>query len=115
MARPGTFEQLVLFAVLQLDDRAYGAAVRRQIGLRTGRTPAAGAVYTTLKRLETGGLLESTLEPEPPARGGRRRRCYRVRPAGLRSLHRAYRELTRMAGCWGPGLSALVDREERPD
>ena len=93
---PGEFEQLVLLAVLRLGDDAYAVPVRREIDERAGRAPARGAVYVTLERLEEKGYLESWLGEPAAERGGRPRRYYRVRPAGVRALEESWTSLRRM-------------------
>jgi PadR family transcriptional regulator PadR len=99
MARPGPlgdFEQLVLLAVLRLGDAAYAVPVRREIAARTRRSPARGAIYITLDRLEEKGYLESWLGDPAAERGGRSRRFYKVRPAGVRALEQSWTALRRM-------------------
>ena len=59
----GDFEQIVLLGVLRLYYRAYGAAIRQEIHARSGRDVPISAVYTTLDRLESKGLLRSWVEP----------------------------------------------------
>jgi DNA-binding PadR family transcriptional regulator len=93
----GDFEQLVLFGVLRLEDAAYGAAIRQEIHARSGRDVSINAVYTTLDRLERKGLLRSWVGDPTPQRGGRRRKCYAMRPAGLAAARQAYRAFTSMA------------------
>jgi DNA-binding PadR family transcriptional regulator len=93
----GDFEQLVLFGVLRLEDEAYGAAIRQEIHARSGRDVSINAVYTTLDRLEAKGLLRSWVGEPTPQRGGRRRKCYAMRPAGVAALRQAYHALTAMA------------------
>ncbi len=93
----GEFEQLILFAVLHLGDDAYGVTVRDEIEARTGRAISAGAVYTALERLEGRGFVSSWFGDPTPARGGRRKRHFRVEPDGQRALRRAYDSLQRMA------------------
>jgi len=93
---PGDFEQLVLLAVLRLRDTAYAVPIRREIEERAGRAPARGAVYVTLERLEEKGYLESWLGEPAAERGGRPRRYYRVRPAGVRALEESWTALRRM-------------------
>jgi DNA-binding PadR family transcriptional regulator len=93
----GDFEQLVLLGILRLADGAYGAAIRQEIHARSGRDVSINAVYTTLDRLERKGLLRSW-DGEPTAqRGGRRRKFYALRPAGVTALRQAYRAFTGMA------------------
>jgi DNA-binding PadR family transcriptional regulator len=92
----GDFEQLVLLGVLRLGDDAYGAAIRQEIHVRSGRDVSINAVYTTLERLESKGLLRSWVGDPTPQRGGRRRKFYALRPAGLTALRRAYRAFAGM-------------------
>jgi DNA-binding PadR family transcriptional regulator len=94
----GTFEQIVLLAVLGLDRDAYGRAVLRAVQSATDvdRSISAGAVYATLDRLETKGLLCSRIEEGTPARGGRARRFYRLTPSGSSALSQARSALERM-------------------
>src|SRR6266540_7435694 len=93
----GDFEQLVLLGVLRLGDDAYGAAIRQEIHARSGRDVSINAVYTTLERLETKGFLKSWVGDPTPQRGGRRRKFYAIRPAGVMALRQAYRAFTAMA------------------
>ena len=99
----GEFEQVVLLAILRLDDDAYGVAIRREIAECTERDPAPGALYTTLDRLEQKGLLRSRLGDPLPERGGRARRYYTVSPRGLAGLRAARESID--------GLSAGVTLE----
>jgi PadR family transcriptional regulator, regulatory protein PadR len=84
----GEFEQIVMLAVLRLEESAYGMEVRREIALRTGRDTSIGAVYATLDRLEKKGFVRSH-ETEPEGDKGRPRRAYRVTAAGASSLDQA--------------------------
>src|SRR4029450_3288310 len=92
----GDFEQLVLLGVLRLElqDSAYGAAIRQEIHARSGRDVSINAVYTTLERLESKGLLKSWVGDPTPQRGGRRRKFYALRPAGVVALREAYHAFT---------------------
>jgi PadR family transcriptional regulator PadR len=95
----GDFEQLVLLGVarLELQESAYGAAIRQEIHARSGRDVSINAVYTTLDRLENKGFLKSWVGEPTPQRGGRRRKFYALRPAGVAALRQAYRAFTAMA------------------
>jgi len=99
----GEFEQVVLFAVVQVDG-AYGASIRQEIERRTGRHASAGAVYTTLERLEARGLVASSWGDPTPERGGKRKRHYRIRPAGREALARSWQALRAMARGSAPKL-----------
>lgn len=80
----GALEEQVLVAVLRTGDGAYGMGVRREIERITGRDLAIGAVYATLDRLESKGLLLSTRRSV--AEGAASRRVFELTPAGTRAL-----------------------------
>jgi DNA-binding PadR family transcriptional regulator len=93
----GEFEQIVLFAVLRLDE-ASGIAIHDEIETRTGRQVSPGAIYTTLGRLEERGLVTSVVTTPEPGRVGRPRKHYTLQPAGARALRDAYGCLQALAG-----------------
>lgn len=102
----GEFEQIVLLAVLRLQGEGYGASIRTEISTRTGREPAAGALYTTLDRLEQKGLLKSRVGEPTPQRGGRAKRHYRLTATGAAAITRAQHAFRSMlAGLTLPGDS----------
>lgn len=82
----GEFEQLVLLAILHLDNDAYGMEARTEIERRTGREVSYGAVYTTLDRLEQKGYVAHRMGEATPVRGGRARKYFRVLPEGRAAL-----------------------------
>jgi len=94
----GDFEQLILLALLRLEEQAYGVTIHREVQKRTRRAISISAVYTTLDRLEEKALVRSQVGDPLPRRGGRRRKYYRLEPAGAAALSRSYRvfrEMTR--------------------
>ena len=82
----GSFEQLVLLAVVRLRDDAYGMTVRREISDRARREVSLGAVYATLDRLERKGFVASNSGSSGAARGGRARRFFEIRAKGRTAL-----------------------------
>jgi PadR family transcriptional regulator PadR len=92
----GEFELLVLLAILQAGDDAYGSAILHELQRRAERTIARGALYVTLDRLESKGYVSSRTGEPAAARGGRPRRYYSVRPIGLTLLRRSLDALGRM-------------------
>jgi DNA-binding PadR family transcriptional regulator len=70
----GEFEYLLITAAARLGDDAYGAAIREEIEATTGRKCSIGALYTTIDRLETKGLLKTWMGDATPQRGGRAKR-----------------------------------------
>ena len=102
----GEFEQVVLLAILRLDDGAYGVSIRKEIAARTDREPSPGALYTTLDRLEERGLVTSSLGDPTPARGGRAKRFFKVSPKGVNAVARVQRGYRRLLeGVSLPGVS----------
>jgi DNA-binding PadR family transcriptional regulator len=99
----GEFEVLILMAVLRVRANAYAPAVREEIELRTGRRVSRGAVYITLDRLETKGLLGSKLAA--PGTSGRARRVYHLSPRGARALRIALAAFERMREGLEPALA----------
>jgi PadR family transcriptional regulator PadR len=93
---PGSFEQLVILAVLRLRDQAYGMTVRTELEKRTGQAVSLGAVYTTLERLEGKGYLTSSSGVGGAEREGRAKRFFNVEKSGLEALQRALDVLDRM-------------------
>jgi PadR family transcriptional regulator, regulatory protein PadR len=92
----GEFEQLVLLALLRLDNDAYGMEVREEIERRTGREVSYGAVYTTLDRLEQKGHVAHRMGEVTPERGGRARKYFSVLPEGREALRVTQQALTVM-------------------
>jgi PadR family transcriptional regulator, regulatory protein PadR len=67
----GELEQMVLLAVLRLDEDAYGVMIVDELGKRTGTRISRPSVYLTLGRLEEKGLLRSKMGDLQP--------CFAVR------------------------------------
>ncbi len=84
----GTFEQLILFSVLQLEDEAYGVSIRENI--------------------EERGLVRARTE-KPRGRTGRPRKYYALSPEGARELRESYASIESMAGGVIPELDGLAE------
>jgi PadR family transcriptional regulator PadR len=92
----GDFEQIVLLAILRLDDNAYGVTIRQEIATCAQRSLSPGALYTTLDRLEDKGMVTSRFGDPTPRRGGRAKRYFRVEPKGVEAVSRAQRSYQQM-------------------
>ena len=82
----GHFEHMVLLTIVRLQGKGHGMAVRRELEAVSGRAVTIGAVYATLDRLETKGLLTSDRRAPDAGTGGPVRRLFRVLPSGRRAL-----------------------------
>jgi PadR family transcriptional regulator, regulatory protein PadR len=103
----GALEQAVLLALVrprtELGKEAYGRAILKEVQHRLGRDVAAGAVYSTLDRVEAKGLVSSRLGPGTPVRGGRPKRHYTINADGIRALNEAKAAINRLwAGLRSP-------------
>jgi PadR family transcriptional regulator PadR len=103
----GTFEQLVLSAVLQVGSEAYPPLVLGWIEESTGRTVNRGSLYVSLDRLEAKGLLRSRPDTGDPDRGGRPKRYLEVTPEGVGALRHARDSLL---ASWA-GIEPLLEDE----
>jgi PadR family transcriptional regulator, regulatory protein PadR len=87
----GEFEYLIISAAARLGDEAYGAAIRRDIEEATGHQCSIGALYTTLDRLRSKGLVETWMGEPTAERGGRAKRMVRVTRKGAQAASAFYR------------------------
>jgi DNA-binding PadR family transcriptional regulator len=101
----GEFEYLLITAAAGLDRQAYGAAIRQEIEMTTGRRCSIGALYTTIDRLEAKGLLKTWMGGATAERGGRAKRMVRVTAAGVGAAKAFYNAVTRVshAAPWAAG------------
>ena len=87
MAKIGEFELLVLLAILRQADEPYANRVREDLEANAERAVTRGALYRTLDRLATKGLIEWEIEPSgTPERGGHPMRRLSVTDEGLETV-----------------------------
>src|SRR5438128_2076218 len=84
----GGFEYQIMSVLLRRPRDSYGATIQERIEELTGRNISVGALYTTLDRLETKGLVSSWWGEPTPERGGRRKRYYRIEASGAEAVRR---------------------------
>lgn len=99
----GGFEHQVLLAMMRLGGETYSVPVVQELGRLVGEPPAPAAVYVTLRRLESRGLVTSVMSPPEEGAGGRPRRVFRVEPEGVAVLRAVREDLDRL---W-EGIEAL--------
>ncbi len=101
----GEFEQLVLLSILQQRQDGYAILIRGAIEEVTDRPISRGALYRTLDRLESKGLVTWELESPTRDRGGNPRKRFDVTPAGVEGLRRSHRVVSRLSA----GLEGLLE------
>jgi DNA-binding PadR family transcriptional regulator len=92
----GEFEHMLLLAILQLRDTAYGPAISKELESKADRNVSRGALYSALGRLEEKGFLRWSLEAPCPERGGHARRRFQLTEGGLVALRTYRAALTRL-------------------
>ncbi len=97
MRRTGEFELLVMLAIMRLGSGAYGVTIREELERETSRTLTLGTIYKTVGRLEAKGHLRSSASEPTAERGGRRKKLYRVTPAGLAAVRHSLEDVRRLA------------------
>jgi DNA-binding PadR family transcriptional regulator len=93
----GEVEQLVLLAVLRLGGEGYAVPIRDLISAEAGIEISRGTIYVTLERLERKGYVTSWFSDPQAVRGGKARRLFRLKPAGLQAVRAAKRAVDRLS------------------
>ena len=82
----GEFEEYVLLTVGVLHGDAYGVTIREEIQKRLERKVSIGALQSALRRMEDKGFLISELGETTKARGGKRKRYFKITALGKNAL-----------------------------
>ena len=90
------FEQLALLSVLRLGENAYGARIREDLEQTARRSVSIATIYVALSRLDQRGFVRSWMSDPTPVRGGKSKKYYELRPAGVVALAEAKATLERM-------------------
>lgn len=93
----GEVEMLVLLAVLRLGDGAYAVPIRELVRADAGVELSRGTIYVALERLERRGYVTSSFSDPQSVRGGKARRMFQIKPAGLTALRTAKSAVDRLA------------------
>jgi PadR family transcriptional regulator, regulatory protein PadR len=92
----GEFELMILLTVIHLGEEAYGVPISRELERHRRRDVSVGSVYAALERLESKGLVSSSLGDPTPERGGKAKRYFQITNAGLRQVHESRRILSEL-------------------
>jgi DNA-binding PadR family transcriptional regulator len=88
MGRPylGEFAELVRLTVAVLEETACGVSIASELRERTTRSISLSSVHIALYPLEEKGFVKSELGGVTQARGGRRKRLFRITTDGRNIL-----------------------------
>jgi len=79
-------EELIIMAVLNLEEEAYLVAITDYLTKLTGKTVNLASAHLPLGRLERAGLIISEMGEATAVRGGRRKKIYRITKEGFAAL-----------------------------
>jgi DNA-binding PadR family transcriptional regulator len=105
----GEVEQLVLLAVLRLGDEAYAVPIRALILDEAGVDLSRGTIYVTLERLERKAYVTSWFSDPQAVRGGKAKRLFKLKPAGVAAVRATKRAIDRLAA--GTILTKTVEKK----
>lgn len=108
----GELEQMILLAILRLENVAHAPDIARVLEDSAGRTLSRGALYTTLNRLEKKSLVRWKVEPaasDASGSGAYQRRRFELTGAGLEALRVTQEALSNLV----EGLESTIARGPR--
>ena len=79
-------EEIVLLAVLNLKDKAYGVSIQDFIRERTGMEWSLALIYDPLNKMAKKGLVRKFRGEPTPERGGRHKCLYEITIEGRAAL-----------------------------
>ncbi len=94
----GEFEEIALLTVGVLYGDAYGVAIKEEIEKPLQRKVSVGALQSALRRMEDEGFLNSEFGETTKARGGKRKRYFKITAFGKQALD--FNKQTRL-DLWG--------------
>jgi PadR family transcriptional regulator PadR len=102
---PTKIEEILLWAIAELENEAYGFKIRRHISARLGLDYTYGNLYSALGRLDQKGYVFKRTAEDTPARRGKARVYYTLSEEGRQALKEAYQLNRAMWGVFGKRLS----------
>ena len=79
-------EELLLLAVCNLKDKAYGVEILKYVSEKTGSEWSIGSIYVPLDRLARLRYVETYLGEATAKRGGKKKRYFKITKDGLDTL-----------------------------
>ena len=79
-------EELLLLAICNLKENAYGVEILKYVSEKTGSEWSIGSIYVPLDRLARLGYVETYLGEPTAKRGGKKKRYFRMTQLGIKTL-----------------------------
>jgi len=100
-------EEILLWAIAELEDDAYGFQIRRHVSAKLGLDYTYGNLYSALGRLDEKGYVFKRPAESAPARRGKARVYYTLSKDGRQALREAYHLNRAMWTVFGKRLSEI--------
>lgn len=84
-------EELLLMAIANLKERAYGVEILKFVSQKTHTDWSIGSIYVPLDRLARLGYVESYQGEPTSKRGGRSKRYFKITQSGIEALRESLR------------------------
>lgn len=84
-------EELLLLAICNLKENAYGVEILKYVSEKTRTDWSIGSIYVPLDRLARLGYVTSYKGEPTSKRGGRSKRYFRITPDGMKALRESLR------------------------
>jgi len=97
-------EEIILIAILKLQDNAYGISIREEICRMTGSRWSFASIYGPLNKLTRKNYVVKMVGEPTPERGGRSKCLYEMTPAGKAAL----RDIRKVQDMVWDGVSQLA-------
>jgi PadR family transcriptional regulator PadR len=98
-------EEILLWAIAELEDNAYGFRIRQHVSAKLGLDYTYGNLYSALGRLDQKGYVFKRAAAGVPARRGKPRIYYTLSEDGRLALREAYELNRAMWTVFGKRLS----------
>jgi DNA-binding PadR family transcriptional regulator len=83
-------EQLILAAIISLDDEAYSVTIRKRVKKMAKKNIMYGTLYNALSQLQQKGYVTKTKGQSSPERRGRPKMFYKTTAKGIEALLKAH-------------------------
>ncbi len=98
-------EELIMLSIWKLKNNAYCVPILQEAQEHTGKVWTLSGIHIPLGRLEKKGFTESYFGESSAERGGKRKRFYKITPAGFKAL----KEVKEVERSMWEGLAELAD------
>jgi DNA-binding PadR family transcriptional regulator len=79
-------DEILLLAIVRLQDNAYGVTIIKEVETRANKKLTLGGLWVSLDNLYRRGYVIKTIADPTPERGGRGKIYYKVTPEGMTAL-----------------------------